>query len=1233
MSNKTKTDTKSKTKNNIPKGTCFDLINGTDIAIEKYLDQDPNNIIFIKPDGKSYSCFNRNQLAAMVNDGENLIYPCRFVKQSALHIGLQDICEVEMFDLKKAFIMYSGLVTRDNLIDVVIDDNEERIFQIKQLEPPMKVKSVVGHQFYKGLTDAVSSSHCQPGNDAEVFVILSRSNSYNNISSQIVSKMIESECLIPIDEPLEANTNNYLSSIQMDTDEATNIPTTLESFVENDLLKVGYPKEGSIDVEGIDENYIFSQDTDEDQFDDVTAPWSNTGDRFFVIATKMNSNQQTNLFVLYMPKNKYKASSISKNYKQAYDINKLLPELENMPYTELLSKISNLESLFGVEKVNIHTGIIVGFDYSYEVGEVYPEHDIITSLYYLPFIELYTNKTLTEEQIRNSLMDNSIPALIEVISNEANMTKYYISGINKNPFMSRVSNSLDGITEFAFVTKTNNDTLIRDEPINTNRNSQRAEQLRELELEETSFNEYNGGKKFVKHGGTFTDTNLTDKKCIDLVMADEEIIQDFLSMDTDNIVFKQPGSDNYLCSSRTDLKRIMNDPANIVLPCTGTSLALNITSDMVCGLKLNKLSALGIAYGGYVSLQNLSKVVIDSEESVFEIEDYSSAITVNALAGLRLFPEFRPKEVTVPFYQYEDETNDAYITRLNEWGRQNNQPELGEQWEEFSNLLLGANHCQSGYEGQHIYRIVSKSYPDYQENPRLLKRMAQTNCINMNILPEISDDTPEINWDSEFMYNNTADYTPARNLAGMFANMDNSGQNDDNLSEASTVVNDEDEDDSDEEEDEDELELQSSMDVLLDQYRSFITEQLSGVNGLGNTLGLAITNDLDPGDQYYIYGENKTNYPDFLKTINQGILFRETPGHYNTTFILGAFNPYNLTINYVTNLEGAFTQLTADHNDVLIQNYINFEKTEQLVNTLFEKINQMAIEYNNVQLNTDLASDRVMNSYIVLGTYIISQKEAKAIIINMDDFKNDIENFKADFDDFNSADFEVAWSDFLHTKYYEPIILRSIESNPSLQIFKLKIIERGTTQYMIYALNDEDSWFDGNNLILNVIDFTPETESGQDMDMDMDMDERGASISPINFNNEQALGNSIRREQSQWNLDLTDEDSNIQTPEMTPELPAFSERFNFNPSNLDSQSLPSGSFVNQFQTPPPSVLPTPTFQTPIRQPTPESLPTPSFQTPTREPRRGGKKQTRSKKNKVKRENKNKNKKTRNYRKK
>lgn len=425
-------------------------------------------------------------------------------------------------------------------------------------------------------------------------------------------------------------------------------------------------------------------------------------------------------------------------------------------------------------------------------------------------------------------------------------------------------------------------------------------------------------------GGAFTEIDLTDKQCADLIMGTDELITDFLALDPDNIVFKQPGSENYICADRNDIKTQMNDPANLVLPCIGTLLALHITPNVVCGLKMSKLQALGIAYGGYVALENMANVVANSTEQVYQIEDYDSPITVKALAGLRLLPEYAPEQVRVPFYPEEGENNDSYVRRLNEWGAQNNEPNIGDRWEDASQLLLGSTHCQSGYEGQHMYRIVSASNPEYTVNPRLLQRMKDTGCIMADSLPPVTDETPQIDWQSDYIYQDSADYTPARRLFDV--SMEEEEEND-----------------------------------VTELLRDMLVKQLSDRGGLGDGLAEMVSDDYNNrGQQSTLsFSGSLSNRQEIIRTFNQSNQNDIYESGTNTyiSVIAEPVNENSRRLTYVTNLDGTFNDVLIGYPNIIVMVLDDEEKREKVRSELefladdaemrIEEIEDFVSENNN----------------------------------------------------------------------------------------------------------------------------------------------------------------------------------------------------------------------------------------------------------------------------------------------
>ena len=247
----------------------------------------------------------------------------------------------------------------------------------------------------------------------------------------------------------------------------------------------------------------------------------------------------------------------------------------------------------------------------------------------------------------------------------------------------------------------------------------------------------NGHKKQkIVRGGAFSNRNIEEKDtCLDIIMFDDENINEYVSQkndkgEYDNIVFKSPVNDSYICSSKSQIKELVKDPRNILMTCKGgPNHFLEFTSSNVCGLKLAKIASLGIGYGGFITLKNLDDVVLNNKnnDTIFEIEEYPEKISVTAILSLKIMPG-------------QHTLDEAY-----------------------GDLLLGAAHCQSGYEGQIIYRIVSKSVPDYRENPHIWKTMMKNKCINIGDEDEllINEAEPIKVRPSEYFYKNAADENAA----------------------------------------------------------------------------------------------------------------------------------------------------------------------------------------------------------------------------------------------------------------------------------------------------------------------------------------------------------------------------------------------------------------------------------------------------------------------------------------
>jgi hypothetical protein len=465
---------------------------------------------------------------------------------------------------------------------------------------------------------------------------------------------------------------------------------------------------------------------------------------------------------------------------------------------------------------------------------------------------------------------------------------------------------------------------------------------------------YYGGKRGVKRnhrGGAFSAAPTAGMECRDLAFMEDQVIDSYVAMDNDNIVFKMPGTDSYLCVSRSDLATRAQDPSNLVMACTSATKAINITPDMFCGLKLSNIKTLAIGYGGFASYKNLVEVVINSTDSVFEIEEYDAPITLNAIVGLLLMPEHSPQLPQVPFYQDEEENMDDYVRKLNEWGSENGQPELGERFEEAWNLVLGAGHCQSGYEGSKLYRIVSKSVPDYQENPRVLKGMFDNGCIEASELPPVGPDTPSVNWTNEFFYMDATDYPVARNLFGNFAGL---GLEDD-------------EDNSDD---------GNSSDTD-NQLTGFLLDQFTQRGGV-----LQLLHDFSPEGTSVTAGSliaNNEVFVNGLKTLVQANPYR--PTYCLALASHSQQDPSTLVLRYLTNIDGAYARKVDGMNAYVTSiDEGQWERASEIGISIMEEFDELV--ENTSDYVSDMYSSVQPKIGVVVGGHIDDEETIHLAVVN-----------------------------------------------------------------------------------------------------------------------------------------------------------------------------------------------------------------------------------------------------------
>ena len=172
---------------NIQGKQCLNVQEGvSDYDIEKYLDEDPNSIVFILESGVSSVCVDREQVSKMLNDLDNYYYLCRggYEKEKdenvpddegfiPIDVGRHNICQTPFFGLGFLGLQSKGIVLREN-IKKAIEDTDDNIFVIRPFDPHIKSVSLAGVGYFyskQSSNDAISSAHCQPDTGDEIYYL------------------------------------------------------------------------------------------------------------------------------------------------------------------------------------------------------------------------------------------------------------------------------------------------------------------------------------------------------------------------------------------------------------------------------------------------------------------------------------------------------------------------------------------------------------------------------------------------------------------------------------------------------------------------------------------------------------------------------------------------------------------------------------------------------------------------------------------------------------------------------------------------------------------------------------------------------------------------------------------------------------------------------------------------------------------------------------------------------
>ena len=151
----------------IREDTTYDLIEGVDINVLTFLNEDNNNIIFYFL-AKAYS-LTKDRLLQLCMDSVNLRYSCNNVMPHLLFMT-PDLYNREVPYLSgRTFGCPCGLLEVSKLKTIITGPVEDQIFVIKDFDPIQNAVSTVSIGMIYNLPNAaVSGSHCQEGQESKI---------------------------------------------------------------------------------------------------------------------------------------------------------------------------------------------------------------------------------------------------------------------------------------------------------------------------------------------------------------------------------------------------------------------------------------------------------------------------------------------------------------------------------------------------------------------------------------------------------------------------------------------------------------------------------------------------------------------------------------------------------------------------------------------------------------------------------------------------------------------------------------------------------------------------------------------------------------------------------------------------------------------------------------------------------------------------------------------------------
>jgi hypothetical protein len=167
-------------------GKCMDFISGEELDIEKYMTDNPDNLVF-QIDDTHFMCSTREDLKNNVDS--NIVYICNKEAEfiSGFHNntapdGTKIYSEIPYVSTRELGISWGGIVSLENIYKIVLRTTEQLFTYKKTGDASATVsKNVIDNQksSYRGqpfdMDYMVSAMHCQAGSNRPIFKILTES--------------------------------------------------------------------------------------------------------------------------------------------------------------------------------------------------------------------------------------------------------------------------------------------------------------------------------------------------------------------------------------------------------------------------------------------------------------------------------------------------------------------------------------------------------------------------------------------------------------------------------------------------------------------------------------------------------------------------------------------------------------------------------------------------------------------------------------------------------------------------------------------------------------------------------------------------------------------------------------------------------------------------------------------------------------------------------------------------